>query len=60
MKAFKPFTAFIKSFKVSQKSVKIKFKFIVILIKLPEMRGAGKVDTKINYSVLSCNLYYLL
>ena len=40
MKAFK---VFMKSFEAPQRSVKIKFKLIFILIQLSEMHAAGRV-----------------
>ena len=41
MKAFK---AFIKPSEAPQRSVKIKFKLIFILIQLSEMSGAGRIN----------------
>ena len=41
MKALK---AFIKPFEAPERSMKTKFKFILILIQLSEMHGAGRVN----------------
>ena len=41
MKALK---TFIKPFEAPERSVKIKFAFILILIQLSEMHGVGRVD----------------
>ena len=53
-------TVFIKPFEAPQRSVKIKFKSIFILIQLSEMHGAGTVTCKhLVFWYTVCGLFYL-